>query len=104
MTDLSKLYEAIDGRTPGPWTWRHANGIINKYIDEDAVIISDEECQDMDPSNCRFIALLGSCADEIKAVLQAAHAYEESSHGSKDGGWLAQSLAALAAKVKECGR
>lgn len=78
MTDLDKLERVIRERTPGLWEFRateHSGGI--KFVVASQAP-RNENGTEFIPADCshgfngRFIALMGTVADELLAVVKAA--------------------------------
>lgn len=84
---LEEIRKLIDAATPGPWTNRMQDGLCNKYIDDDAIVISKEERDNMNPANVAFIALSRTLMPKLLAVAKVAKAFfedhlEQYGHGS----------------------
>lgn len=105
MTDpVARFAEVVAKRTPGPWRWEYTGPgyLLGGYANHNQGIIkcildgTTDDHRDFnvagDKCDRDFIALMGSCADEIVAVLKAV---------SGKGGFqaLGISLAALTAKL-----
>ncbi len=85
MTDTFKRFrEVVEARTKGPWisdgdyhSWTEDNGYAQSWVETAGGIWRQGEpstgsnmCQQ--GSDAKFIALMGSCVDELLAVAEAA--------------------------------
>jgi hypothetical protein len=75
MTDLRKLYAAIEGRTKGPWRYAQLLDGIEARALLDGGGYHFGQIDDI--QNGEFIATIGTCADQIAAVLRAVVAQDE---------------------------
>lgn len=101
MSDLQKLYDAIDGRLRGKWDYTEYGRLVR---DDSGTLI----CIETRKGSGEFIALMGSCADELAELIKAADRLTDNIaefDTVTDGCFverLDDAIAKLAAKVKEC--
>ncbi len=99
MTPIDKLAAVIEARTPGPWRLLDKDG-RDVWAKSSSIAMTDCSCCDgiNHKANAAAIAALGSCADELLAVVRAAENLRENWTFKSD---LFLALAALEARIAE---
>lgn len=69
---IEELDKLSDEATPLPWVWRVADGLCNKYVEENAIVIGRDERDKMTDANAQFIAGLANAYPYFREVFEAA--------------------------------
>lgn len=84
MIDIDELERLEKDATMAPWTNRMQDGICNKYIEEDAIVISKEERDNMTRSNIALIVAARNSLPGLIAEVRAAREWwAADTHGRK---------------------
>ncbi len=97
MTWLADLKRVVEGRTPGDWEADADDGqVFDVSVRGSPLLVAEM----MGNANARFIALLGSVADELVEVLEAVEECRELRGNPFSAENLDTALSRLAAAVE----